>query len=112
MRTYSLRFLCYIVFILILGACGVHTTSTPIIKAPTPTAVPATLALIIATTAPTNVPLPLLSITLGETNNSKGITLRSRRGRGYEGGHGWQSADRSAFQRKQSGAARRQHDSR
>ncbi|MCL4529834.1 MAG: hypothetical protein M1282_10525 [Chloroflexi bacterium] len=63
MKTRFLKFLNYILLIALLGACGTRTTSTP-------NANPAT-----ATTAPTEVPLPSLSITLGKTNDSQGIRL-------------------------------------
>ncbi len=73
MRTNSPRFLCYVFLAFILGACGTRTTSTPTTTAPT--VVPATLVPPAATTEPTSVTLPSLSITLGRTNDSQGIAL-------------------------------------
>ncbi len=71
MRSHSFKVLNCVLILLVSGACSPGAVSTPIIDTPTPA--PATP--IPATITPTQVPLPSLSITLGETNSSKGITL-------------------------------------
>ncbi len=65
MKNFIPRFLSYILLVFVLGACGTQTTPTSITLPP------------MVTITPTSVPMPSLSITLGETNNSQGITLDS-----------------------------------
>src|ERR1700690_2029490 len=73
MRKTALNLLTSILAVSILGACRTKATSTPNI--PISTSLTSTLISSTSTAASTNLPMPMLSITLGKLNESDGITL-------------------------------------